>query len=132
MKGKRNQVVGNSVLGMALALMFAEVPSAFAADEKGWYIGASMGQTKADVDEGAFNAVYVAGGFTTASTTSDEKDTGWKVFGGYQLSKNWAVEGAYVDLGKTSTKTTATGPAGNTPAREKRRAGASLVWAHCR
>ena len=111
MLGKKKQVARNA-LGAALVFIFAAVPSAFAADEKGWYLGVSAGQTKADVDEAAFNSIYVAGGFTSASTSSDEKDTGWKVFGGYQLSKNWAVEGAYVDLGKATTKTTATGPAG--------------------
>ena len=48
-------------------------------------------------------------GATSPSTTSDDKGDAWKLFGGYQFTKNWAVEFAYVDFGKTSADTTATG-----------------------
>ena len=76
------------------------MPGAFAADEKGWYLGAGYGQSEAAVDKAKINGAYVTGSYTSASTTADETDTGWKLFGGYQFTRNWAVELAYVDLGK--------------------------------
>lgn len=56
------------------------------------YMGASFGNT--DADEG--NAVPDL----ITSGTVDGKDSGFKLFGGYQFNKNLAVELAYVDLGK--------------------------------
>lgn len=109
MLGKKKQVARNA-LGAALVFMFAAVPGAFADDGKGWYLGAGLGQSKIDINEGAINAAVT--GFTTVSTTSDEKGDAWKLFGGYQFTKNWAVEFAYIDTGKVSADTTATGPAG--------------------
>lgn len=107
MKGKRNLAASSKALGMVLAFMFATAPGAFAADEQGWYLGLGLGQAKTDIDvakiENSFSA-YTGG----APTTADETDTGWKLFGGYQLTRNWGVELAYVDLGKTSTNTRAT------------------------
>lgn len=91
--------------------MFATAPGAFAADEKGWYLGAGLGQSKVDINEGAINADALVAGYATASTTSDEKGDVWKLFGGYEFTKNWAVEFAYLDLGKFSADITATGPA---------------------
>lgn len=108
MLGKKKQVARN-VLGAALVFMFAAVPGAFAADENGWYMGGSVGQSKVSIDKGAINAAFISGGFATASTTADETDTAWKLFGGYQFTKNWAAEIAYVDFGTASTKTDTTG-----------------------
>lgn len=39
----------------------------------------------------------------------DTSDTGWKLFGGYQFTPIFGVEGAWVDLGQTSIKGTAPG-----------------------
>ena len=111
MFGKKKQVARNA-FGSVLILAFTAVPGAFAADEKGWYLGAGLGQSKVSINEGAINAAAIAAGFTAASTTSDEKGDAWKLFGGYQFTKNWAVEFAYMDAGKFSADTTATGPAG--------------------
>ena len=108
MLGKKKQVARNA-LGAALILAFTATPGAFAADEKGWYLGAGYGQSKVSVDKGATNAGFTNGGFATASTTADETDTAWKLFGGYQFTRNWGVEFAYVDLGKASADTATTG-----------------------
>jgi len=69
---------------------FVAAPAAFAADAQ-YYVGASVGQAKAK-------------GFCTFSTaigatSCDDKDTGFKFFGGYQFDKNWAVEATYMDMG---------------------------------
>ena len=57
------------------------------------YVGASFGQS--DIDES------VAAGLITSGTV-DGEDTGFKIFGGYQLNRNFALEAAYVDLGEAS------------------------------
>ena len=47
-------------------------------------------------------------GFTNPTTVSSTKDTGYRLFGGYQLHKYIAVEGAYVDLGRFGFSTDVT------------------------
>jgi OOP family OmpA-OmpF porin len=66
-----------------------------------FYIGGGLGQTKADVDNAGFNAA-VAGlpGVTGVGTVTDERDTGWKLFAGYQFHPNFAAELTYANLGK--------------------------------
>ena len=59
-----------------------------AAADTGWYIGGHFGQS--DVKE------------------LDETDTSWKILGGYQINRNFAVELGYVDLGSV----TISGPGG--------------------
>jgi OOP family OmpA-OmpF porin len=53
--------------------------------DRGWYVGGSIGQTK-DKE-------------SCPTTSCDLKDSGWKLFGGYRLNRNFAIEGAYTDLG---------------------------------
>ena len=70
------------------AIMFATAVSvpAFA----GGYVGAGAGQASADVC-GELHAL--------GATRCDDEDTGFKIFGGYQVNENFAVEGSYVDYG---------------------------------
>lgn len=67
----------------ALALLtVTAVPTAMAQteQEKGWFVGGSLGQSDDDI--------------------LDEEDTGLKIFGGYQFMKYFALELAFVDLGE--------------------------------
>lgn len=57
-----------------------------------FYLGGSFG--KSDFDDG--NAIPDL----ITSGTVDGKDSGFKIFGGYQFNQNFGVELAYVDLGK--------------------------------
>ncbi len=70
------------------------MPLAASAQDAGFYLGGSVGRSDTNNDTAAFAAL----GATVLG--SDEKDTGWKLFGGYQFTKNWSVEASYVDLGK--------------------------------
>lgn len=84
-----------------LSLMALAVASATAsADELGWYMGGNIGQSKANIDAPRITAGLAGGGFTTTSISEENRDTGYKVFAGYQFSKNFALEGGYFDLGK--------------------------------
>ncbi len=61
------------------------------ASAQGFYIGGSAGQS--DFDDSNTTGLITSG-------TVDGKDTGFKIFGGYQFNHNFGVELAYVDLGK--------------------------------
>jgi OOP family OmpA-OmpF porin len=64
-----------------------------APQDVGFYLGGSLGYSTIDFETGSL----AAAGMTTL--TSDDNDTGWKLFAGYQFHRNWAVEGTYYDLG---------------------------------
>jgi OOP family OmpA-OmpF porin len=60
----------------------------------GAYLGGSLGQMKAD------DACRgIAGG-----VSCDDDDTAWRLFGGYQLNRNLAVELGFADLGKVEAR----------------------------
>ncbi len=92
-------------LGLIALAVLGTVSSswAIAQDETtGPYIGGNVGRTRADFDNGSINRTLAGQGLTVRSTTEDNSGTGYKLFGGYQLNRNFAVEGGYFDLGKSS------------------------------
>jgi OOP family OmpA-OmpF porin len=73
------------------------------------YIGAGIGQSRAFVDNGDMFRRFGSTG-TINSFTQDHKDTAGKLLIGKQLSRNFAIEAAYYDLGKfTYAASTANG-----------------------
>ena len=73
--------------------------SAMAQDAPGFYAGANLGTTRANFNNDAINNEFNKG-FSVNSSATDNKSTGGKLFGGYQLSPNFALEGGYFDLGR--------------------------------
>lgn len=63
------------------------------AQDQGWYVGVSIGQSEADESIASDMALITSG-------SVDAKDTGWKLYGGFMFTRNFGVELAYVDLGK--------------------------------
>jgi len=92
MKKEKNLVLA-AMLSGAMALPATAMAQAGGADT-GWYAGFSLGQSSADVD-------------CTGATSCDDSDSSWKIFGGYQLNRNVAIELGYGDLGKVSVGTPA-------------------------
>ena len=82
-----------------------------AAGGSGGYGGINIGQSVADIDHGRINSGLLSGGFTTTAITDDKRDTGYKLYGGYQFNKYFALEAGYFDLGKFEFTAT-TVPAG--------------------
>lgn len=72
----------------------------FAQDLLGPYVGANLGSTRAKFDTPARLDAFVGPGYAINSATGDNRDTGGKLYGGYRLSRNLAVEAGYFDLGR--------------------------------
>jgi len=68
--------------------------------ETGWYLGGGIGQSQAK------DGCTGVGG---PGVSCDDKDTAYKIFGGYQVNRNFAAEFGYSDLGKVK----ASGPLGS-------------------
>ena len=93
---------------LALALMAATCAMA---DNTGWYGGANLGQSQATIDGARITSGLLANGLTAGGINEINRDLGFKIFGGYQYNKYFAVEGGYFDLGQFGFNTS-TVPAG--------------------
>lgn len=85
---------------LALAAFATIGGNAIAQDVPGFYIGGSLGPTRAHFNNDAINSSFVGQGFTVNSSSVDNTSTGGKLFGGYQLNPNFAIEGGFFDLGR--------------------------------
>lgn len=72
------------------------------ADEnRGWYLGGSLGKTYYDLDNRDISEDIATSQFTVNSISSDKTDNGFKVFAGFQFNSHVNVELGYFDLGET-------------------------------
>lgn len=85
--------VGTSI-GLA-ALIFSVSPAASAQ----WYLGGGAGQSST-----RFNTTDFGLGSALVSESQDKSKTAYKIFAGYDFTRNWAIEGAYSNLGKPRYK----------------------------
>lgn len=81
------------------------------ADDTGWYGGLNAGRARASIDDQRITSGLLGSGFATSAIVDDNSATGFKVFGGYQFNRNFALEGGYFDLGRFGYRAT-TVPAG--------------------
>lgn len=91
-------------IAMGVALVAASGISRAQEADKGWYVGVSAGQSRVEFEP------LVVTGATATSSTSDERDTGAKIFAGYQFNRNFALEGGWMRLGDFRTTTNVTAP----------------------
>jgi OOP family OmpA-OmpF porin len=86
---KHKRVMIASFMGAAIALTSA---TAFAQgrSDAGWYLGGSFGQSEVDIEN------------CGAGVACDEKDTAWRILGGYQINRNFAVELGFHQFGDAS------------------------------
>lgn len=70
------------------------------AEDSGWYGGANLGQSRANIDNARIAAQLRGVGLTSTSIIDNNRDTGFKLYGGYQVNRNFAFEGGYFDLGQ--------------------------------
>ncbi|MEX2353030.1 MAG: OmpA family protein, partial [Gammaproteobacteria bacterium] len=83
---------------LAIAVMLSS-PLAMA-QYSGWYGGGNMGQGRANIDDDRINSNLFDQGFTSVTIEDEDRDFGYKLFGGYQFGKFISVEGGYFDIGK--------------------------------
>lgn len=68
-----------------------------------YYWGLSGGQSRAKFDQQSLaNSRLVPGIFSTGITGHDYTDPAFRAFGGYQINRNWGIEAAYFDLGRSN------------------------------
>ncbi len=77
------------------------------ADDSFWYGGINLGQSKSRIDDNRIIAQLPG----SVSMNDNNTDTAYKLFGGYQFNKNFALEAGYFNLGQFSYTAT-TVPAG--------------------
>jgi OOP family OmpA-OmpF porin len=80
--------------------------SAFAADDTFWYVGGNIGQSRAKIDDARITPLLPG-----ATISDDNKGNAFKLFGGYQFNRNFAVEGGYFNLGEFGYTATTAAPA---------------------
>lgn len=80
------------IAGLLAASLAATTGSAVAQNrsDTGWYLGASIGQSTVDI-EGCGGGI-----------TCDDKDTAWRILGGYQINRNFGVELGFHQFGDAS------------------------------
>lgn len=90
-----------SAIGLA-----ALAASTMAQDNPRSYWGLNVGQSQSQLDNRSTTNSLVGptDGFNTFS--SDDHATAYKLFGGYQFNRNFALEGGYFNLGKFNYSTT--------------------------
>lgn len=90
-------------LGLVSSIALAQQPPRERAPQ-GFYGGLSLGQSKGSLSESSIS------GAATRSVSKEETDTAWKLFAGYRIHRNVAIEGGYTDFGKLkATRTVGTG-----------------------
>jgi OmpA-OmpF porin, OOP family len=89
-----------AVILPASMLALSAPASAQGQSDVGWYIGGSIGQTSYDI----------AG--VPAGVSVDDSDTGFKLFGGFQLTRHWGAEASYIDFGTATVSGALSGEVG--------------------
>ncbi|MBA3625977.1 MAG: OmpA family protein [Methylibium sp.] len=85
--------------------------SSFAQEGGYFYGGLSVGQSRAKIDEERITDRLFSAGLSTTDMSRDERDTAYKLFGGYQFNRHFALEAGYFKLGTFGFRSTTT-PAG--------------------
>jgi OOP family OmpA-OmpF porin len=69
-------------------------------DPNYYYLGLGVGQSQSQLDEGATTRSATGSNSGTNLTSQDQQGAPYKVFGGYQFSRMFALEAGYFNLGK--------------------------------
>jgi OOP family OmpA-OmpF porin len=102
----KHQLSAISLCGLSLL-----ASNCFAQEQPYYYGGVSVGQSQTNLEADHITQTQIGNGFTIDSIKRDEKDTAYKLFGGYQFNRFYALEGGFFYLGKPhfTANTTPTG-----------------------
>lgn len=65
-----------------------------------WYIGFGVGPSRANIDDDRIADDLLDSGLTATSVDKDDRDRGYKLYGGYRFAPHFAIEAGYFDLGR--------------------------------
>ncbi len=94
---QESKVAGAVALALGIVLGGTQLARA---DDADWYAGFGAGRSLSRLDDDRIAQELNAPGFTTTSIDTNSHRNTFKVFGGYQFNRNFALEGSYFDLGK--------------------------------
>jgi OmpA-OmpF porin, OOP family len=94
--------VRQSIKTCAIAMPLILASSLAMAQDSGFYLGANIGRSYGDVSSGNLAEGLRASGHQVTELDSDDRDTAWKVYGGYDFNRYLAAELNYFDLGSYS------------------------------
>ena len=80
------------------------------AQESGWYGGASIGRSAATIDDERITRGLAAQGLATTALDERDRDTAYKLYGGYQFNRWVGVQGGWLDLGEMGFTATTSPP----------------------
>lgn len=69
-----------------------------------WYAGATAGESRTKINGDSLRTQFLDFGYSDAQTQTDPRGTTFRTFGGYQLSRYFAIEAGYADLGSSSIR----------------------------
>jgi OmpA-OmpF porin, OOP family len=98
---------------LALACLAALTALPAAAQQEGGYFygGVGAGQGRAKIDQDRISSTLLGAGLVTSGFAADNKSNTWRIFGGYQMNRNFGLEASFFNLGKFGFHTDTT-PAG--------------------
>jgi len=99
-KSKLSRVILAGTSGTLSLMAVAIIVSPVAlAEDAGWYMGGNVGYSQADIDDGKINSSLLGSGFSSTIIDDDENSTDYKIFGGYQVNRYFAMEAGFFELG---------------------------------
>lgn len=103
-----SRLLGLSTLTLLSTAVLAQTPS-----PSYYYGGVAVGQSQSRLDEAELTRNQLGGDPGITATDTDERDTAYKAFLGYQFNRFVALEGGYFDLGEGRFTTNTTTPLGS-------------------
>jgi OmpA-OmpF porin, OOP family len=70
-----------------------------AGEDDGWYIGGNLGEARVRIEEQRIRNDLLASGFATTGYDDDQGHLGYKLFGGYQIGRYFALEAGFFNPG---------------------------------
>jgi len=92
------------LLMLLAAALVALLPVSESRAQGHWYVDAAVGQATANYSGGDLTNDLASLGWSITNPSVDDKDTAYKIFGGYSFNQNFAVEVGYVELGEVKTE----------------------------
>jgi OmpA-OmpF porin, OOP family len=87
------------LLALASLAPFIALPTQAQDSTRYGYGGLAVGPSRSHLNDQQGADTALGGASTATGLVEDHRHTGYRVFGGMQMTRNWALEAAYFDLG---------------------------------